>query len=345
MFRMLRRFGLIGGVLLGPVLIWRLVLLLQQGNSGSPIFAVMLLAAIAWMVALLWLLPKLQVRSASAGANEQKGPFELENEARRTMAQIIGGLAILLTLYSTISTLNLSRDQLALARQGQIADRLTKAYSLFADPKMRVFGIYSLQSAALDSPKDHWPVLELLTAYVRENAAWDPSRKGDAPKPGPEIEAIMKVLQQRDVRNEKNQSLEFDNDQDTLLAIAGWEKDPELDKKIDLREADLRRVDLLAAYLKRAILSGTHLESAILEDAHLERIYAPGVYFDHADLRGAHLQWAYLAEASFERAQIEGADLRHTYGTTQEQIDSAEGDDSTRLPSHLKRPDAWPHKQ
>jgi uncharacterized protein YjbI with pentapeptide repeats len=207
-----------------------------------------------------------------------------------------------------------------------------------------VFGIYSLQSAALDSPKDHWPVLELLTAYIRENAAWDPSKKGDAPRPRPEVEAIMKVLQQRDVRNEKNQSLEFENDQDTLLAITGWEKDPEFDKKIDLRESDLRRVDLTAVYLKRAILSDTHLESATLEDAHLERVYAPGVHLEHAYLPNAHLQWAYLVGASFDGARIEGADLRHTYGVMQEQIDAAEGDQSTKLPSGITRPARWPRK-
>lgn len=36
-------------------------------------------------------------------------------------------------------------------------------------------GIYALERIAQDSKKDHWPIMEILTAYVRENAQW----KGD----------------------------------------------------------------------------------------------------------------------------------------------------------------------
>ncbi|MGA2219452.1 MAG: hypothetical protein ABSG51_15285, partial [Terracidiphilus sp.] len=46
--------------------------------------------------------------------------FDKENEARKTLATVLGGLAIVVTIYSTWATLQISQE-------GQITDRFTKA--------------------------------------------------------------------------------------------------------------------------------------------------------------------------------------------------------------------------
>jgi uncharacterized protein YjbI with pentapeptide repeats len=130
-------------------------------------------------------------------------------------------------------------------------------------------------------------------------------------------------------------------EQDALLAIPRWELDPELQKKIDLSDVDLRKANLELAWLKRADLSGAHLEGSNLTDAHLERAVAHGARFDGADMRGAHLQWASVPLATFRETQLGGADLRHAQGITQEQINEALGDANTRLPPDLHRPPSW----
>ncbi len=297
--------------------------------------------AVIYFVAVLWEFPKSQISSLNVPAQELKGRFELENEARRTVAQMVGGLAILITLYSTTETLRVSREQLELVRDGQLAERMTKAYSMFAEDKSRLGGIYTLESVAAESRKDHWAVVEVLTEYLREHAAWKLSKdRDDAYLSRPEIDAVVTVLRRRHADHEKNQLMEY-QDSDALLAIPNWQTEAELQETIDIRETDLRGANLEFGYLKRAILSDTHFEGANLSDAHLERAYGPGAHFDKADLRGAHLEWAYLAYATFSKAQVQGADLRNTILLTQEQINSADGDQKTLLPAGIQRPIRW----
>ncbi|WP_397330870.1 pentapeptide repeat-containing protein [Paenibacillus sp. JSM ZJ436] len=84
----------------------------------------------------------------------------------------------------------------------------------------------------------------------------------------------------------------------------------------DLIAADLRKVDLKGAYLR-------------------------GAYLIAADLRGANLRGADLIGADFRDADIRGADLSKSIFLTQSQINAAKGDDHTRLPLALTRPQHW----
>lgn len=91
----------------------------------------------------IWFVPKWQVRGVSVSR------FELENEARRTVAQIVGGLALLGGLYFTSETLRVGQ-------QGQITDRFTKAISQLGELdakggkklEVRLGGIYALERIA-----------------------------------------------------------------------------------------------------------------------------------------------------------------------------------------------------
>ena len=72
----------------------------------------------ATAVLALWKIPKWQVQQF-VGLTAEKH-FEYENEARKTLAQILGGIIVLGGLYSSIQTLSLSRE-------GEITDRFTRA--------------------------------------------------------------------------------------------------------------------------------------------------------------------------------------------------------------------------
>lgn len=84
----------------------------------------------------------------------------------------------------------------------------------------------------------------------------------------------------------------------------------------DLVAADLRRADLRAAGLRSAVLVG-------------------------ADLRGVDLGRADLTGADLRAADLRGADLSRTLFLTQPQVDSARGDEHTRIPTALRRPLHW----
>ncbi len=103
-----------------------------------------------------------------------------------------------------------------------------------------------------------------------------------------------------------------------------------------LIEADLRRANLECAILERAVLRksdcrGSDLRNAILDGADLCR----------ADLSGADLRGASLVSAFLKRTVLTGADLSTTKGLTTAQVSDAFGDERTKLPAGVARPESW----
>jgi len=126
---------------------------------------VILLAAIS----LIWL-PHWRV--SYFGINNATENATLENQYRATIAQILGGIAILIGIY-------FAWGNLTTAREGQITERFTRAVDQLGaidqlgNPaiEIRLGGIYSLERIANESKKDYWPIMEILTAYVRKNSS------------------------------------------------------------------------------------------------------------------------------------------------------------------------------
>jgi hypothetical protein len=251
------------------------------------------------------------------------------------------------------ATLARNREEFHLSQEGQVTERFTRAIDQLGNATLdvRLGGIYALERIAKDSPRDHGPIVEVLTAFVRERAPWPPAEKvpsltppgaqpvliapASPPKPSADIQAILTVLGRR-VIDEK------------------WPEPPRLDlSKTDLRGADLRKThlegaDLHQAHLERAGLGRAHLEKAYLREAHLKEADLTGAHLEGADLRRARLEGADLSEARLEgailsRAHLELADLREARlegafiggahleaakNLTKEQIDSAYTDEA-----------------
>jgi hypothetical protein len=79
---------------------------------------------------------------------------------------------------STQAQLENAQEELRLTRQGQITERFTRAIDQLGSEKLeiRLGGIYALERIDKESPERayHSTVMEVLTAYVRENAPWPP---------------------------------------------------------------------------------------------------------------------------------------------------------------------------
>jgi hypothetical protein len=129
----------------------------------------------------LWQVPKWQTNpSLSIPAQ-----VEAEDHAGATLAQILGGLFLLAGLYFTWR-------RLEVAREGQITERFTRAIDQLGAVhengkrklEVRLGGTYAAERIARESEKDHWPIMEILTAYVRENARLQKvEAKSQAPVP------------------------------------------------------------------------------------------------------------------------------------------------------------------
>jgi uncharacterized protein YjbI with pentapeptide repeats len=94
----------------------------------------------------------------------------------------------------------------------------------------------------------------------------------------------------------------------------------------DHRGPDHRNADLAGKDLRGADLAGASLRGALLIGA---------------DLRDVDLSYADLTGADLRAADLSGASLQSSLFMTQQQIDSARGNERTRLPSRLSRPAHW----
>jgi hypothetical protein len=142
--------------------------------------------------------------------------------------------------------------------------------------EVRLGGIYSLERTAQEERNYHWPIMEVLTSYVRRHAAWEPGTESDENPPAspkPDIQAILDVIGRRSEHHRTDETVESGT--------------------IDLRATDLRG----------ASLRGAHLERASLWAVHLERADLGGAYLGGADLGGANLREARnLTQAQLDEA-------------------------------------------
>src|SRR2546422_4220326 len=84
------------------------------------------------------------------------------------------------------SDLRVNQETLRTTQQGQITERFTKAIEHVGDTgrlTVRLGGIYALERIATrDAPDYHWQIMEVLTAYVRDNAPWPPNQSSSSPE-------------------------------------------------------------------------------------------------------------------------------------------------------------------
>jgi Pentapeptide repeats (8 copies) len=304
-----------------------------------------------------WVIPNQQIASVKEEALTSKELNELRNSVRQTFVQalgvlggLIGGAALLGGLYFTAqtlrtaqNTLQVNQETLRTTQQGQITERFTKAIEHVGDKErlmVRLGGIYALERIAKDSEYDHWAVMEVLTAFVREQPQEHKlspqlplqeltDHKGQTElRPRTDIQAILTVLRRRTRTFGDGETHPLDLRRTPLQGA-------------DLQGASLRGANLEGALLLRADLRGADLRGAHLQGAHLEETNLQGAGLRGADLRGAHLQQAKLQLAFLQGAHLQGADLREA-NLTQDQVNTVCVDEDTKLPDGLTKPPPCP---
>lgn len=256
-----------------------------------------------------------------------------------TVAQIIGGAVLLYGAFWTARNVQINRE-------GQITERFTRAIDQLGaigengEPRLeiRLGGIYALERIARDSPADHPTVMEVLTAYVRDNArvsrerqeewrslggtAWpERSAKREEWRAPGDVQAALSVVARRHLSTDRGEPLRLDLSQSDLrhavLSGAHFRHvnliGADLESAV-LDRADLRDALLGGANLRDAILTGADLRGAWLIDAILVRAGLSHAQLNDANLYGVHLEWAQLWETHFEgqrlsKVHLDGASL------------------------------------
>ena len=291
-------------------------------------------------------------------ANKDLGKIkqiELEDNARRTLAQIVGGILGFAAIF-------IAWRRVEVANETQITDRFTKAIEQLANENLsiRLGGIYALARISRDSRRDHRQIMEVLTAFVREKCPFDPDKKKSESDDTTEnkiqelptdIQAILTIIVKKVWSDDDHPDLNLYKTSLTkvnlLMGNLTWANLKKTNLSFsDLTFADLSRASLGEANLSRAILFAANLSGAYLQEANLS-----GAVLNDANLSNADLTKANLSEAHFNRANLNeayllltnltgtdlmGANLTNAKNVTCDQINSAKIDKTTKLPDYLE---------
>jgi hypothetical protein len=203
------------------------------------------------------------------------------------------------TFYTSLFTK--AAEQLGTVREVQKlrTDETTKPPTVYSisetEPNLevRLGAIYALERIARDSERDHWPILEVLCAYIRNpQNCGIPKTKDDikaigqwphsAPPPRVDIQAAVSVMGRRSISR-----LAYERENGYYL---------------DFTDANLQSAVFFGLSFPGSQFSRAHLESAQMQRANLR-----GCRFVGTRIDGAGFGLANLDGAVFDFAHADGA--------------------------------------
>lgn len=230
--------------------------------------------------------------------------------------------------------------QADISQESHYTELFTKAIEQLGnkDLSIRLGGIYALERIAKESKKDHWPIMEVLTAFIRTNAkkVEDPENEAildENVKPAEDIQAILTVLSRRNVDHEtKDNHLDLQD-----VNISGARMEYSIFRYANFSGSKLDLVVMVGSNLKSAIFSEAKLRRANFFEANLR--YA---FFTNADLRLSSLIGANLEHTKLVNALLFGANLSHVKNFTKKQKGELDFDNYTTFPDHIAEDDFKP---
>lgn len=285
-------------------------------DGANPAWAAAMVTIAIWAAYLLWKVPQWQAAAwAKSGNSTPRELFEIENESRGTLGQILSGVAVLTGLIFAWQQLGQTNDNIRVSEERQITDRFTKAVDQLGSESLtvRLGGIYALERIARDSPTDYGPVMEVLTAFARQesplpaNAAATPVVA--APPLSPDVAAVLKVIGRRTPEQvERELKLAA-----RCLDLTGMSAVGATLVDANLRNTCWDGSDLRAAQLTGADLTqSTFVSTDLSQQAGLGGINAQGATFSNADFTGSELSRADFSEANLQAADLSYSILQET---------------------------------
>ncbi|WP_439570086.1 pentapeptide repeat-containing protein, partial [Roseovarius mucosus] len=165
--------------------------------------------------------------------------------------------------------------------------------------EVRIGAIYALERIAQDSARDHIQIMEILCAYIRQNAPADTAEPLDvaglnSPEiyarleggstPRVDIQAAISVLARRKAERVESEKLRK--------------------YRLDLRGCNLQNVDFGAGAWENAIFDKSSLDQAMLACSNLENASFDSCSFEKTDFKGAILTHISAKGATFRYVRI-----------------------------------------
>ena len=335
------------------------------------------------------------LRTQAAG--DTIDPENLKNLAQGS-AVLLAALVAAATLIFTLIRVWIVERTTTATEEGLITDRINAAVASLGAEKtikkddkeqtvpnieVRIGAILALERMAKKNADVHIQIMEILTAYIRENA---PVTEGEHDrKPRQDIQLAFTVIGRRPTKRialepMQNFRLDFRNCDLTRsdglgLNFANAQFTNARLMHAILRRANMQNTDLWNANLLNADLWNVKLQDATLENANLlnadlRDVNLQGADFRNVNMQNADLRDANLQDADFRDANMQGADLRDVnlqgaknltdallrcasvrvfdftdLPISQDQIDEMFGDGSVTLPDTITWPSHWPKEE
>lgn len=209
-------------------------------------------------------------------------------------------------------------------RERRITESFAKGVEQLGSDKLTpcLGGIYTLERLSRESEREYWPIMETLTAYVRETAPWPPRQAAlhsSAQLQGGGTVESAAGSPSSDEPADQEKEPEAGSERiwpethiQAILTVLGRREEGTCNQKhLNLSATDLRGANLKGAHFEGAILREAHLDRANLKEAHLDRADFWGACLRGANLKGAHLKCAILQTACLRGANLSGAHLEH----------------------------------
>lgn len=277
--------------------------------------------------------PAAALEPSAATADSKKEPSAWADFASRitTVSTLVTSLAAIAALLFTGLSLQQTRAQNQLAQSGQITDRFNAAVTnLGSDTEtIRIGGIYALQRIMQDSPRDQPAVVQVLAAFVREQAplkgapglpeTQDPmftppptptaapvsvSPVPQAISPAIDVQTALNVLAARNPADDDSASIDLE-----ATDLSGATLSNANLAGANLTDANLTWASLTGANLTHANLDGANLTHAQLVDADLADAWLTGAVLAYAFLQSADLTHSMLSDADLTSGEFDGANL------------------------------------
>ena len=298
--------------------------------------------------------PVERVNLERAQISLDQGRIETQNAVYQLLFQGLGVICLGGLIYANWQHLSRTQGQYSATEDDRITARFSQAITHLASDKLevRLGGIYTLERIAQESPDEHWMVIEVLTAFVREHSPQTTAQSQphlstvdiptahklqQLPRIPTDVQAVLTILTRRDVtRDPADRAIELRDSNLRAADLNGvelWGADL---WRVNLREAQLWQAKLVGAFLGRANLSEASLCKADLEGAYLWKANLAGANLSEANLEQANLEGSNLKGANLQQANLINADLRKVVGLTEQQLRTAIYDQTTQLPEYLQ---------
>ena len=239
------------------------------------------------------------------------------NENIKIMLQAGGGLIILFGLFLTYRRIKASEDQVKISQKqveglqdqirvtedGQITERFTRAVDQLGNraTEIQLGGIYALERISQESDRDYWPIMEILTGYIRH--------KTPVIFKDPETKEIINYLENPELAPPITINVQAAL---TVIARRKYEYGNFEKGHIDLSGTNLRHAQLSSVKLQHAFLIHTNLMEANLWEANLENALCFSACFKEAILNDSDLGGADFTQSDASGASMIGADFKNT---------------------------------